>query len=75
MGVVCHVCLDTFISPGRPRMSPVQPAPASDPAPGGLLQELERRQDEALAQIDALDAKLMALLNDLGVTAAPDAEL
>ncbi len=48
-------------------MSPVQSAPPSDPAPGGLLQELERRQDEVLAQIDVLDAKVNAILSELGV--------
>tara|TARA_R110002167_G_scaffold226085_1_gene431288 strand:- start:46 stop:192 length:147 start_codon:yes stop_codon:yes gene_type:complete len=36
--------------------------------PGQLLNELERRQDEVLMELDALDAKLSAVLRGLGVT-------
>lgn len=36
-----------------------------DPAPGGLLGELERRQDDVLAQLDDLDAKLDQVLKGL----------
>ncbi len=52
----------------------VEPTAQADAAPGGLLQELERRQDAVLAQIDDLDAKLTALLGELGVTLTPDPE-
>ncbi|MEX0825105.1 MAG: hypothetical protein WD119_03015 [Pirellulaceae bacterium] len=48
-------------------MSPVQSSPPSDPAPGGLLYELERRQDDVLAQLDELDAQVKELLSSLGV--------
>lgn len=36
-----------------------------DAAPGGLLGELERRQDDVLAQLDDLDAKLAQVLKGL----------
>lgn len=48
-------------------MLPVHTTSESESAPGGLLWELERRQDEALAEIDALEAKVLALLDELGV--------
>ncbi len=35
--------------------------------PGQLLNELERRQDEVLSELDILDAKLSAVLRGLGV--------
>lgn len=38
-----------------------------DPAPGGLLQELEARQDDLLAQLDGLNAKVEAVLLQLGI--------
>lgn len=47
----------------------------SSSAPGGLLEELERRQDEVLAQIDELDAKVSALLKEMGVTETDSAEI
>ncbi|WP_153557557.1 hypothetical protein [Roseimaritima sediminicola] len=64
--------------------APESATPASDaaelstpepgtPEPGGLLRELERRQDDVLAQIDDLDAKVTALLSELGVTPSADA--
>ncbi|MCD0459162.1 hypothetical protein [Roseiconus lacunae] len=36
-----------------------------DAAPGGLLGELERRQDDVLQQLDDLDAKLTEVLREL----------
>ncbi len=42
-------------------------SPKEDSAPGGLLQELEARQDEVLAQLDELNAKVEAVLIGLGV--------
>ncbi|NND97240.1 MAG: hypothetical protein HKN47_07930 [Pirellulaceae bacterium] len=36
--------------------------------PGQLLIDLERRQDEVLAQLDELDAKVTAVLKSLGAT-------
>lgn len=42
-------------------------SPDEDLAPGGLLQELEARQDEVLAQLDELNAKVEAVLIGLGV--------
>ncbi|QDS93103.1 hypothetical protein FF011L_18580 [Roseimaritima multifibrata] len=51
------------------------PETNSSSAPGGLLEELERRQDEVLAQIDELDAKVSALLKEMGVTETDSAEI
>lgn len=36
--------------------------------PGNLLNELEQRQDDVLAQLDELDAKLNEVLKGLGAT-------
>ena len=41
---------------------------------GTLLADLERRQDDVLAQLDALDRQLTGLLLGLGVTLVDDAE-
>ncbi len=41
---------------------------------GTLLADLERRQDDVLAQLDALDRQLTGLLKGLGVTLVDDAE-
>ncbi len=49
-------------------MSPTPTAQVSDQEPGQLLRDLERRQDDVLSQLDALDAKLNEVLRGLGVT-------
>ena len=49
-------------------MSPTPTSHASESEPGQLLYELEKRQDEVLSQLDALDAKLTEVLTGLGVT-------
>lgn len=41
---------------------------------GSLLADLERRQDDVLAQLDALDRQLTSILKGLGVTLLDDAE-
>lgn len=41
---------------------------------GSLLADLERRQDDVLAQLDALDRQLTSILKGLGVTLVDDAE-
>ena len=46
-------------------MSPT-PTSLQDSEPGQLLNELERRQDEVLEQLDDLDAKLTEVLRELG---------
>lgn len=49
----------------------VEPLPASrmpDLVASDLLSDLERRQDEVLAQLDDLDRKLCGILEGLGVT-------
>jgi hypothetical protein len=51
----------------RHDMPPAAP-PAEAMEPGQLLKELEQRQDEVLAQLDELDAKLRQVLLGLGVT-------
>lgn len=48
-------------------MSPASPPPEAV-EPGSLLQELELRQDEVLAQLDELDSKVRQVLEGLGVT-------
>ncbi|MCO8124868.1 hypothetical protein NHH03_24230 [Stieleria sp. TO1_6] len=50
----------------------------ADREPGGLLEELERRQDDVLSQLDDLDAKLDEVLKGLEpqkVEGDADAEL
>ena len=42
-----------------------------DPNPGGLLGDLERRQDDVLQQLDDLDAKLSEVLAGLEPTRGP----
>ena len=49
-------------------MSPTPTSQVSDTEPGQLLKELEQRQDDVLAQLDALDAKLEEVLRGLGDT-------
>ena len=49
-------------------MSPSPASHTSETEPGQLLKELEQRQDEVLAQLDDLDAKLRDVLQGLGVT-------
>ena len=49
-------------------MSPSPTRHTNDPEAGQLLYELERRQDEVLAQLDDLDAKLTEVLRGLGVS-------
>lgn len=41
---------------------------------GALLADLERRQDEVLAQLEALDQQLTSILRGLGVTLLDDGE-
>jgi len=48
-------------------MSQHRSVASPDPAPGGLLYELERRQDDVLTQLDQLDAQVRDLLESLGV--------
>lgn len=40
----------------------------TDPQPGQLLIDLERRQDDVIAQLDQLDTKLRDVLRGLGVS-------
>ena len=49
-------------------MSPAPTSHASEHEPGQLLKELEQRQDEVLAQLDDLDAKLQEVLQGLGIS-------
>lgn len=49
-------------------MSPTPTSQVADSEPGQLLEDLERRQDDVLAQLDDLDAKLTEVLRGLGVT-------
>ena len=47
-------------------MSPTPTSHTTDYEPGQLLDDLERRQDEVLLELDALDAKLNEVLKGLG---------
>ena len=49
-------------------MSPTPTSHTSETEPGQLLVELEKRQDEVLEELDALDNKLQEVLKGLGVT-------
>lgn len=56
---------------GSENITLVDPLPASrmpDSVALDLLSDLERRQDEVLAQLDDLDRKLCGILEGLGVT-------
>ncbi len=53
-------------------MGSVESAAINQTAPGNLLAELERRQDDALAELDRLESMVAALLNDLGIHPACD---
>jgi hypothetical protein len=46
----------------------------ADEQAGNLLADLERRQDDVLAQLDELDRRVSDLLRGLGVTLIEDAE-
>jgi len=46
----------------------------ADEHAGNLLADLERRQDDVLAQLDELDRRVSDLLRGLGVTLIDDAE-
>jgi len=48
-------------------------SPVETTEPGQLLAELESRQDEAMKELEALDEKLIQVLESLGVT--PEKEL
>jgi hypothetical protein len=60
--------------PLRNRLSMDACSDACDGEAGTLLADLERRQDDVLAQLDALDRQLTGLLQGLGVTLVDDAE-
>ena len=55
-------------------MSPHPTAAVPEHEPGQLLKELERRQDEALEQLDHLDRRLKEVLAGLGVTLEEETE-
>ena len=55
-------------------MSPHPTSVVPEQEPGQLLKELERRQDEALEQLDDLDRKLKEVLAGLGVTLEEELE-
>ncbi|EGF27872.1 MULTISPECIES: hypothetical protein [Rhodopirellula] len=48
-------------------MLPYSLAESEAEAPGMLLEELERRQDDVLAQLDDLEAKLNEVLSGLKI--------
>jgi hypothetical protein len=50
-------------------MSPIPSSHTQDTEPGQLLNELERRQDDVLKQLDDLEDQLNEVLKGLGVAA------
>ena len=56
-------------------MSPIPSSHTGDTEPGQLLNELERRQDDVLKQLDDLEDQLNEVLKGLGVTAEDEADL
>ncbi|TWU05582.1 hypothetical protein [Stieleria varia] len=56
-------------------MSSPAAANADPYEPGQLLAELEQRQDDVLAQLDALDAQLSEVLKGLEISVDEDPEL
>ncbi len=48
-------------------MSPTPTSQTDESEPGQLLYELERRQDEALSELEALESRLRDVLAGLGV--------
>ena len=62
--------------PGKEALMAPIPSPQSrDFEPGQLLSDLERRQDDALKQLDDLENQLNEVLQGLGITALADDEL
>lgn len=55
-------------------MSTVPNAVDLQDAPGQLLRELERRQDDVLSQLDMLNAQVEAVLGKLGIRLDADPE-
>lgn len=53
-------------------MFPLSLSGPQEDAPGQLLADLERRQDDVLAQLDDLEAKLAEVLRGLNVEVAED---
>ena len=56
-------------------MSATSAAADIDGGPGNLLRELERRQDDVLAQLDQLNAEVEAVLGKLGIQVDAEAPL
>lgn len=46
-----------------------------DQQPGGLLHDLDRRQNDVLEQLDDLQAKIDSVLAEMGITSLDDIEL
>jgi hypothetical protein len=55
-----------IVSSPSPSVAAIAVTPAQ-PAPGHLLCELERRQDDVLRQLDELESQLNQVLTGLGV--------
>ncbi len=53
-------------------MSPTPQSLTIENEPGQLLNELERRQDDVLAELDKLEAQISEVLQGLGVAVVED---
>ena len=67
------LCMSSLQTPQHRDEQPGKIQP-SDMEPGQLLKDLEQRQDDVLAQLDDLDAKLNEVLKGLGATMEGDAD-
>jgi len=56
------------------RMPPIESPAVTDAEPGNLLGELERRQEDVIAQLDDLEAQLAEVLRGLGVEPIVDVD-
>lgn len=69
-GLASEQIFDTSVD--VPVVTPAVTTPTEEPTPiqepGSLLQDLERRQDEVLEQLDELDEKIKSVLKGLGAT-------
>jgi len=55
-------------------MPPIESPAVTDAEPGNLLGELERRQEDVIAQLDDLEAQLAEVLRGLGVEPIVDVD-
>lgn len=55
--------------------APMTTGPTTADAPGQLLRELEARQNEAMRELDRLEAQLASVMKGLDIEMEPDPDL